>query len=202
MVGQHLNRAEHSIEIVHGFAHAHEDEIRDLGLKFVCGMMPLGDDFCCGEVPHASHRGRLAERASHGAAHLARKAQSLPHSTRASFNGHDDRLGLAAIEVAKQEFSGAVFVGHAGHDPPGSDHGRMLATAVELPVGLGGFILIHRGVREPTLEGSCQKCVRLMHLLRIAAKALYTAHFCVKGAALCLIGPYLLLELLVRSATD
>ncbi len=71
VIGEHPDGVEDGGKIVHGFAHAHEDDVRDRRAELVCGMVPLGDNLSRCELPHAAHRSGLAEGAAHGASDLA-----------------------------------------------------------------------------------------------------------------------------------
>jgi len=56
-----------------GFAHAHENDIRDEAAAFLEKVILL-EDFVRAEIPEKGPTGRCGRRRSHRAAHLARKA--------------------------------------------------------------------------------------------------------------------------------
>lgn len=106
-IEQDFDGAHDVIVIVEGFAHAHEDEIRDAPLLFIGDFLSdedLLEDFVCGEVSSEAERCGSAEGAAEFAADLRGDAEGQSVRRRDE-DGFDD----IAILEGEGDFVGAVF---------------------------------------------------------------------------------------------
>lgn len=93
------------VEIVHGFAHSHEDDITDRHVELSTGGISLAHDFVDGEIPDQSHPACLTEGAGPCAAHLGADAECAPGIVGLA-HGDDDGLELVAVVGALSELDG------------------------------------------------------------------------------------------------
>ena len=116
-IGDHLNSCKDRIDVVHRFAHSHEDHILDGVTRTSSGGIAnheargvkLRNDFGSRQAAHQSHLRGLAEAATHGASHLTGNAQGAR--------------------------GGAIGVAHR------NDHGFRLQTVVERHGELHGLAI-------------------------------------------------------------
>ena len=111
-VGQDLQGSRHLVDVVQGFAHAHEDNVEGAIAEFLDGVghqiqseqLDLFDDFPAAQLPHEAAAGRGAKRTGHRTSHLARHAEGgvLLHGDHDAF----DRLAVPEFE---EVFPGSIL---------------------------------------------------------------------------------------------
>ena len=101
-IGDHLNRCKDRIDVVHRFAHSHEDHI----LNGVTGTssggianhetrgVQLRNDFGSRQAAHQSHLRGFTEAATHGASHLTGNAQGARGGAIRMAHRNDHGFGL------------------------------------------------------------------------------------------------------------
>ena len=120
-----LQRLGGGLVVVEGFAHAHDDDVRQqagFGLRArpfavaVAGGHELADDLAGGEVADELLGAGVAEAAGEGAAHLGRDADGA-----AVVVGDVDGLDLLAVAHAEEPLAGGVGAGLLGGDLGAAD---------------------------------------------------------------------------------
>ena len=140
-----LQKFQHGVQVVHGFADAHQHDVGDGRSGVLPGENYLIQQLPRRQVPDLARDGGRAEGAPHPASHLRGDAHGVPVAV-----AHQDGLNAVAVRQLPEVFDGAVPGGDLFPDRLGNGEGTgLLQPLPERGREIGHLVKGRRPPAEP-----------------------------------------------------